>query len=280
MPNSLSQAHSTDEAVPSVCDGVRYQITQPANACADALANIPVLVLGNSLATSMRLWQDQIHVWKDDFRIVGFDYPGHGSPGWGDANSMSDYAAKIGRLLDTLEIDTYAYCGLSMGGALGMELAALHPHRMQKLVLSNTAAEFGSRDFWNQRIATATASEDGIARLCAASMSRWFTTEFAAAHPDVVAFAQTMFLATEPAGYAACCAAIRDFDFSERLADIAIPALVIAGASDLAATPQQARVLVDTLRHAQYHELPTAHLSNLGASREFTCVVQAFLQQR
>jgi 3-oxoadipate enol-lactonase len=279
MPN-YSDEHSPHEAVPSLRDGVRFQITGPAYACADALANLPVLVLANSLATDMSLWRDQIRVWKNDFRIVGFDYPGHGSPSWGDANSMSDYAAKIGRLLDTLEIDTYSYCGLSMGGALGMELAVLHPHRMQKLVLSNTAAQFGSRDFWNQRIATAAASADGIAQLCAASMNRWFTAEFAAAHPDVVAFAQTMFLATEPAGYAACCAAVRDFDFSEQLADIAIPALVIAGASDLAATPQQARVLVDKLRRAQYQELPTAHLGNLGASRAFTGVVQAFLQQR
>jgi 3-oxoadipate enol-lactonase len=264
--------HSSHEATPSLRDAVCFQITGPANA--------PVLVLGNSLATGMSLWQDQIRAWKNDFRIVRFDYPGHGSLSWRDANSMGDYAAKIGRLLDTLQIGAYSYCGLSMGGALGMELAALHPHRMQKLVLSNTAAQFGSRDFWNQRIATATASEDGIAQLCAASISRWFTAEFAAAHPDVVAFAQTMFLATEPAGYAACCAAIRDFDFSERLADIAVPALVIAGASDLATTPLQARTLVDSMRHAQYHELPTGHLGNLGASREFSGVVQAFLQQR
>jgi len=279
MPNYPDE-HSTHETVPSLCEGVRFQITEPANVSADALADIPVLVLANSLATNMGLWRDQIRVWKSDFRIVGFDYPGHGSPGWGDANSMSDYAAKIGRLLDTLGIDTYSYCGLSMGGALGMELAVLHPQRMQKLVLSNTAAEFGSREFWNQRIVTATASADGIAQLCAASMNRWFTAEFAADHPDVVAFAQTMFLATEPAGYAACCAAVRDFDFSGQLADIAIPALVIAGASDFAATPQQARVLVDGIRHAQYHELPTAHLGNLGASRAFAGVVQAFLQQR
>ena len=264
--------HSSHEAVPSRCDGVHFQITGPATA--------PVLVLGNSLATDMSLWRDQIRVWKNDFRIVGFDYPGHGSPSWDHANSMSDYAVKIGRLLDTLEIDTSSYCGLSMGGALGMELAVLHPHRMQKLVLSNTAAQFGSRDFWNQRIATATASEDGVAQLWGASLSRWFTAEFAAAHPDVVAFAQAMFLATEPAGYASCCAAVRDFDFSERLADIATPALVIAGTSDLATTPQQAGVLADKLRRAQYHELPTGHLGNLGASREFTEVVQAFLQSR
>ena len=264
--------HSSTETVPSLCDGVHFQITGPASA--------PVLVLGNSLATGMSLWQDQISAWKNDFRIVSFDYPGHGSPDWGDANSIGNYAVKIGRLLDTLKIDTYSYCGLSMGGALGMELAILHPDRMQKLVLSNTAARFGSRDFWNQRIATATASEDGIAQLCAASLSRWFTAEFAAAHPDVVAFAQAMFLATEPAGYAACCAAVRDFDFSEQLANIAIPALVIAGAGDLATTPQQARVLVDSIRRAQYHELPTGHLGNLGASREFTGVVHAFLQPR
>ncbi len=46
--------HSSHETVPSLRDEVHFQITGPTNA--------PVLVLGNSLATDMSLWRDQIRV--------------------------------------------------------------------------------------------------------------------------------------------------------------------------------------------------------------------------
>ncbi|GGC69607.1 hypothetical protein GCM10011396_15780 [Undibacterium terreum] len=188
---------------------------------------------------------------------------------------MRQFAERLALLLDALGIESYRYCGLSMGGALGMELALLHPARMQKLVLSNTAAQFGAADFWNRR--SATAMEQGMTALADATIARWFTAEAALAYPLNLALARDMFLSTQADGYAQCCAAIRDFDFTARLPQIRVPTLVIAGTRDMACTAEQARVLADSIPGARYSELPVAHLGNLGAGAEFTSALFSFL---
>lgn len=238
----------------------------------------PALVFGNSLGTDTRLWREQIAFFRDRCRVIVFDYPGHGSPHWPGVTDFHGFAAKTAALLDALQIARYSYCGLSMGGALGMELALLHPDRMQKLVLSNTAAQFGPADFWNRRMDAALTQ--GVETLASATLARWFTEEAVQADPAPYALAKEMFLATEPQGYAQCCAAIRDFDFTDRLSAITAPTLIIAGAHDLACTPAQARLMADAIPGAAYCELPTAHLGNLGASVAFNTRLASFLQNR
>ncbi|WP_394781033.1 alpha/beta fold hydrolase [Undibacterium sp.] len=240
-------------------------------------ADGPVLVFGNALATGMALWDEQVFALRQDFRIVNFDYPSHGSPAWPEATQLKHYAGKLADLLDELGIAEYSYCGMSMGGAIGMELAEMHAGRMQKLVLSNTASEFGAADFWNRRIATA--REQGMAGLVESSLQRFFSAAFAEDHPAIVEFSRRMFLESNTAGYIACCAAIRDFHFSDtRLAALQLPALVIAGTHDAAAPSAQAKTLAGAIPQARYCELPVAHMGNLGASDEFTAVLSAFLR--
>ncbi|MFZ6646175.1 alpha/beta fold hydrolase [Undibacterium sp. TJN25] len=238
----------------------------------------PVLVFGNALATGMALWDEQVAALRKDFRIFTFDYPSHGSPAWLGATLLKGFAGKVAGLLDALEIGDYSYCGMSMGGAIGMELAEMHAGRMQKLILSNTASEFGAADFWNRRIATA--HENGMTALWESSLQRFFTAAFAEANPAVVGFSRELFMATEADGYIACCAAVRDFRFSDaRLTALQLPTLVIAGSYDAATPPVQAKHLAGAIPHARYCELPVAHMGNLGASEEFTAVLGAFLRE-
>jgi 3-oxoadipate enol-lactonase len=247
---------------------IQYRVTGP--------ASLPALVFGNSLATDGRLWNAQIAALQDAYRIVVFDYPGHGSPLWEGAAGMREFAENVALMLDALGIGNYSYCGLSMGGALGMELALLHPKRMQKLVLSNTAAQLGPADFWNRRMELALSQ--GMNALTDATLARWFTAEAIQRDPAGYDLAKEMFLATEPEGYAQCCIAIRDFDFTDRLPAIAVPTMVIAGAFDMACTVAQGHVMADAIPGAEYCELPVAHLGNLGAAREFNASIAAFLR--
>jgi 3-oxoadipate enol-lactonase len=80
-----------------------------------------------------------------------------------------------------------------------------------------------------------------------------------------------------PAGYAACCAAVRDFDFREQLRTVHMPALVIAGAHDPATPPADGRFLADHIQGARYAELNAAHLSNIEDHDRFNREVAAFL---
>lgn len=241
----------------------------------DGRDDAPVLVLGNSLGTDGRLWDAQVETWQRDFRVLRFALPGHGgAAAWTAPFDMGALAEALRALLDALAIARCHYCGLSMGGAIGLELAARAPERVQGLVLSNTAAQFGDADFWRQRLARARA--EGLMALFEASSARWLTPAQAEAEPHTVALLGDMFSQVKAEGYLQCGQAVMDFDFRPRLASLAVPALVIAGTHDLATTPQQGRALHDGLRASRYLELPVAHLGNLGAPMAFADAVTRF----
>ncbi|BEU25745.1 alpha/beta fold hydrolase [Paraburkholderia caribensis] len=236
----------------------------------------PVLVLANSLGTDSRLWNYQVRDWAEDYRVIGFEYQGHGSPAWAGEQTMHAFALRLASLLEAIDVEEYFFCGISMGGAIGMELARLHRNRMRKLVLANTAAEFGTQEFWAKRSELAIGS--GMSALADATLARWFTPQFSSACSDVVAFAKTMFIQVDPQGYAACCQAIGKFDFRAQLGQIVQPALVIAGTDDFATTIEQAAVLSDGIPKSTYAELETAHIGNLGAPDAFVRLVSEFLE--
>ena len=85
-------------------------------------------------------------------------------------------------------------------------------------------------------------------------------------------------LATDPAGYAACCAAVRDLNQTALLASIRTPTLIVSGDRDQS-TPWQGHgeVLARELPDARVVHLPTAHLSNLERPRSFTAALERFL---
>jgi 3-oxoadipate enol-lactonase len=82
---------------------------------------------------------------------------------------------------------------------------------------------------------------------------------------------------TNPDGYAACCAAVRDFDFRDQLSRIRTSALVISGAHDPATPPADGRFLSQQIPGARYVELNAAHLSNIEDQDRFTNELAAFL---
>lgn len=241
----------------------------------DGRDDAPVLVLGNSLGTDGRLWDAQVEAWQRDFRVLRFELPGHGgAAAWPESFDMGALAEALLTLLDALAIARCHYCGLSMGGAIGLELAARAPGRVHGLVLSNTAAQFGAADFWRQRLARA--RDEGVMALFDASSARWLTPARAEAEPDTVALLRDMFAKLTLDGYLQCGQAVMDFDFRARLSSLAVPTLVIAGTHDLATTPQQGRALHEGLRGSRYLELPVAHLGNLGAPAAFAEAVARF----
>jgi len=182
-------------------------------------------------------------------------------------------------LLDSLRVDRVDFCGLSMGGMIGMWLAVHAPSRLHRLVLANTAARIGTKEMWNARIATA--RRDGMKPVAAAVIDRWFTPEFRASSrgssAEKVARAQRMLENSPPEGYAACCAAIRDMDQRETIAQINAPTLVIYGRRDPVTPEADAQFLIDRIRGAVKIELAAAHLSNVEQADAFTEAVSNFL---
>ncbi|MFL5415787.1 MAG: 3-oxoadipate enol-lactonase [Myxococcales bacterium] len=242
----------------------------------DGPEGAPVLVLSNSLGTSLEMWDPQMSAFSNRFRVLRYDTRGHGrSPVPPGPYSVADLGRDLIALLDANRIERARFCGLSMGGMTGMWLGCHAPERLERLVLCNTSAQLGVPDVWNQRIAIV--QNEGMQGVVNGVLERWFTPEFRAREPEAVEKVRRMLLETPPAGYAACCAAIRDQDQREAICAIPVPTLVVAGARDPATPPEHSRLIAGKIPGARVVELDTAHLSNIEASDRFTASVLEFL---
>ena len=237
----------------------------------------PVLVMSNSLGTTLDMWAPQVAALAARFRLLRYDTRGHGqsqvTPG---PYSIPQLGGDVLGLLDHLGIKKANYCGLSMGGITGMWLASAHPERIERLVLSNTAALIGPPDNWTTRAAKV--QQEGMASIASAVVSRWLTPDYAEKHPEQVAYLEDMLKATPAEGYAANCIAVRDADYREAVKTITAPTLVIAGAGDLPTPPADGRYLAESIPGAKYVELAGAHLSNQQEPERFSTAVLEFLQ--
>jgi len=236
----------------------------------------PVLVLSNSLGTDLGMWTPQMPALLGHFRVLRHDARGHGQssvpPG---PYTIPQLGADVLALMDHLGIDRAHFCGLSMGGMIGMWLGAHHGDRINRLALCNTAAKIGTAETWNARIDKVNA--DGMASITGVVLDRWFTRGFQERSPEQVDIVRAMLLRTDPAGYNASCAAVRDMDQRGELAGITVPTLVIAGTHDLSTPAADGKLVADKIAGARYAELDAAHLSNWEQPEEFTHQLVDFL---
>jgi len=236
----------------------------------------PVIVFSNSLGTDLSMWDPQVSALRDEFRILRYDTRGHGlsavAPG---PYTQEQLGGDILALMDAVEIRRAHFCGLSMGGQVGIWLGANAPDRFARLVLCDTAAHIGSPEIWNGRIAAIRAG--GMPAIVSGAIERWFTPKFIAREPEMIASVRRMILETPPQGYIACCEAIRDADFTDEASRVNVPTLVISGTHDPATPPAQGRLLASKIRGARYVEFDASHLSNIEAAPQFTAAVRDFL---
>ena len=242
----------------------------------DGPEDAPVLLLSNSLGTTMEMWAPQMAAFTQRFRVLRYDSRGHGgsdSPAGG--YSMDRLGRDAVQLLDALNLEMVDFCGLSKGGMVGQWLGVRAPERIRKLILANTSAYMGPPSGWQSRIEGVL--ENGMAPLAEASIARWFTPDFPGAVPDAVAPIRAMLTACDPAGYAGCCAAIRDMDQRPTAPLIQPQTLVIAGARDPSTSVADGRWLTDTIQDGRLFEIDAAHLSNIEQPEAFAAAVLEFL---
>ena len=239
---------------------------------------LPVLVLSHSIGTDHTLWDPQVQNLVPYFQVLRYDTRGHGAS---DAPIGEYSVEQLGHdalgLVDALKISRFAFCGLSMGGAIGQWLAVRVPERVNALVLANTSCRFGTPESWNDRRQAVKAG--GMAAIVEMALGRFFSPESVAQSSSHVAEIRRVLEGTDPVGYAGCCAALRDFDFRSSLSQIKAPTLVIVGDQDVS-TPLagNGEILVRDIAGARLVRLAAAHLSNLEAPRMFTAALTEFLR--
>lgn len=246
--------------------------------------NAPVVCFTHSLSADMGMWVEQIPALvMAGYRVLRVDMRGHGAS---DAVSgdytMEQLADDTAVLLRQLSLGPVHYVGLSIGGIYGQALALKHPGLISSLMLCDTlpAAIPGSQASWQERIATARAA-GSLEPLAHATLQRWFTEDFLEQKPLRGQQILESILATTVDGFTGCAAAMQDFDFTDQLPSLHMPALVVCGAEDPGTPPQENRRLAGLIPGARYEEIPHCrHLPNVQKPTEFNTILLDWLGSR
>jgi 3-oxoadipate enol-lactonase len=246
----------------------------------DGPADAPVVVLSNSLGTTLELWEPQIPALCEHFAVLRYDHPGHGH-GRGSAPSRSVEALARGvlEILDERGLGRVSFCGLSLGGAVGMWLAMHAPERIDRLALACTSARSGLRENWLKRAETVRAG--GVEAIADAVLQLWFSARTHRDNPALVSAYREMMISAEREGYAGCCEALADWDPGDGLTGIRAPTLVLAGSEDRATPPEQAEAIAQRIPGAGVSVLAgAAHLANLEQPGVFNRILLDHLTTR
>ncbi|WP_313625807.1 3-oxoadipate enol-lactonase [Achromobacter sp.] len=245
----------------------------------DGDSALPVLVLSNSIGTTLHMWDDQIPALSRAFRVLRYDTRGHGASGVPQGPySLDRLGRDVIELMDGLGIGRAHFLGLSLGGIIGQWLGVHAPDRIDRLVLANTSGYLGPAPQWDERIA-ATLQAPDMTDTAATFLCNWFPASMLEAGGPVIEAFRAMLLATDRKGLAGAFAAVRDMDLRRTAALINRPTLVIAGRDDTVTAASHGERIAATVPGAELLVLPAVHLSNIERPAEFLDAVLTFLAQ-
>jgi 3-oxoadipate enol-lactonase len=238
---------------------------------------LPAVVLAHPVGSDHGIWDAVVPGLLRDFHVVRFDFHGHGGSDTVKSEySVEQFSDDAIALLDTLDIETFSFCGISLGALTGLVLATRHPRRVQRLVVANASAKLPlSREQWNERILKV--QSEGMGALVDGMIDRMFSVQFRDRRTASFHTAVGTFLGMSVEGYSAGLAALRDADLRPLLDHISVPTLVIGSALDLAVPKDDIDYLSQAIPGAHSLLLEGGHLSALESSREFADALIAFL---
>ena len=241
------------------------------------------IVLGHALGTDLSLWDALAGELVSDNRVVCIDHRGHGRsetpPGPYDMTALAEDAALVLReVVQGFDSGPVVWVGMSMGGMVGQELALRHPRLLKALVIANASSGYPAegRAMWRERIAGI--ESQGIEGVADGVMQRWLSPAFHARHPAQVARWRRRLVSTSRAGYLGGCHAVMNMDTTQRLGQIELPTLVIAGALDQATPPSMSEVIARQIPGARLEVITgAAHLSVLEDMPRFASLLRGFI---
>ena len=231
----------------------------------------PALLLLHGIGGSSKTWQEQYRAFAGSHRVIGWDAPGFGGSDPAPEPTADCWADEAMGLLDRLGIETAVLLGHSMGGIIAPRVAARHPGRIEKLILSGTRAGFiGALGFEERQreFDTLTPEERGRAR--AAVMAA------PGARPDVLARLAVIAGEVSREAFAGGVAVLNGTDNRALLQALRIPTLVLCGMQDGIAPPERGEEIAGLLAdvhmtcfegagHAAYAETPEDYNARLAA---------------
>lgn len=183
------------------------------------------VVMSNSLVTDLSIWDEQVRILKTSYNILRYDQRGHGQSKISKEQFNFDMLADdLTQLLNHYQIENAIFIGLSMGVPTG--LAAYRACGFQKMVLIDGQAQSAANaiSIWQQRIEEA--CDSGMSGFANQTAKRWLTSSVKQNKLEI------MIGHTSLEGFIAGATALKQYDYSQVLEQIACPVLLLAGEQD------------------------------------------------
>jgi pimeloyl-ACP methyl ester carboxylesterase len=218
----------------------------------------PPLVLVHGAGGSAELWPRQLDGLADVARVVAPDLPGHGALGRRGRPTIAAYAEWLDGFLTAVVEEPAVLVGHSMGGAIAQEMALRSPGRLMSLTLHDTGYHFDrSRNEslvkWNAK-RNRIADEQGMPAL-AAIPSPFPQPPFMPRERE--AEARERLARMSPDGFIGAGAGLDTWPGTkDRLANIAVPTLVIYGELEVEALLRASKHMGAAIPGAVLVEIP------------------------
>ncbi len=237
----------------------------------------PWILLSNSLATDLHMWDGQIGFLAETHRVVRYDTRGHGQStapqGPYDLDMLVEDMLAV---LDHVGADRANVMGLSLGGMTALGLGLAHPDRVRRMVVCDARAD-NPPPFvasWDDRIAAI--ERGGMAAIVSGTLERWFTGRASA---DLRVRAEAMILATAVPGFAGCARALQGLNYLHRLGELTVPVRYVVGSEDMAAPVAAMQAMADATPGARLTVLPgLAHIPAMEDPAAFQDAVMNWLR--
>ena len=235
----------------------------------------PLLVLGCSLGTGAHLWTHALPALRQHRRVSIWELPGHGgAPPVGDAElSVRSLARAVAAAYD----EPFDYAGVSIGGAVGLELAIHHVPQVRSAAIICSGAVIGTAAGWHERAAQVRAQ--GTSALVVGSAQRWFAPGTIAREPVHTGEMLHGLRDTDDESYARSCEALATFDVRTGLPSISVPVLAAWGEHDAVTPAELSEAIAAAVPNGKALRIAGAsHLAPVDAPLATAAAINDFLQ--
>jgi pimeloyl-ACP methyl ester carboxylesterase len=249
----------------------------------DTAGGGPPILFSHGLLWNTALFAPQIAALRDRYRCIAYDHRGQGNSEdtVESSISMDTLTADAAALIKTLRLAPVHFCGLSMGGFVGLRLAVRHPDLVRSLILMETSADpetFGNKIKY--RALNIVARLLGPKLIANAVMPIFFgktvlsdtqrAAERSAWKKQLVSNRRSIWRAVN--------GIIEREGVYDLLAQIAVPTLVIVGDEDVATAPAKALRIAQAIKGASLVRIPGAgHSATVEQPQSVTAAIAAFI---
>jgi pimeloyl-ACP methyl ester carboxylesterase len=241
------------------------------------------VVFAHGLLFDRRIFEEQVAALSGRYRVIAFDFRGHGgSEVTKGGYDMDTLAADAAGLIEALGAAPCHFAGLSMGGFVGLRLAARRPELVRSLAVLDSSADPEPRgNLPRYRLLQVVARLFGLGAVAGRVMPILLgrTTMEDPARREMRELWHARVVGQDRVGVTRAVSGVLERDgVYDELPGIRAPVLIVVGEEDTATPPAKAERMREAIPDAELVTIPRAgHMSSIEAPGEVTRAMEEFL---